>query len=152
ELPEASRTARGQHVANLLAFGPEERIAGIIRIKSYEDAPYLVLATKNGLVKKSKLVDYDSPRSGGLIAVNLRDGDELIGAALCSSDDDMLLVSAEGQSIRFNASDDILRPMGRATSGVMGMRFNEGDHLLSMQVVRSDFDEDKLFLLVATER
>ena len=93
ELPEASRTARGQHVANLLAFQPEERIAQVIQIKSYEDAPYLVLATSNGLVKKSKLTDFDSNRSGGIVAVNLRDGDELVGAVLCSADEDLLLVS-----------------------------------------------------------
>ncbi|MCT2140396.1 DNA gyrase subunit A [Dietzia cinnamea] len=153
ELPEANRTARGQHVANLLAFQPEERIAGVIRIKSYQDAPYLVLATRNGLVKKSRLEDYDSPRSGGLIAVNLRDGDELVGAALAGPDDDLLLVSEKGQSIRFHANDDTLRPMGRATSGVMGMRFNDGDALLSMSVVRADTsDQGKYFLLVATER
>ena len=153
ELPEANRTARGQHVANLLAFQPEERIAGVIRIKGYQDAPYLVLATKNGLVKKSRLEDYDSPRSGGLIAVNLRDGDELVGAALAGPDDDLLLVSEKGQSIRFHANDDTLRPMGRATSGVMGMRFNDGDALLSMSVVRADTsDQEKYFLLVATER
>ena len=153
ELPEANRTARGQHVANLLAFQPEERIAGVIRIKGYQDAPYLVLATRNGLVKKSRLEDYDSPRSGGLIAVNLRDGDELVGAALAGPDDDLLLVSEKGQSIRFHANDDTLRPMGRATSGVMGMRFNDGDALLSMSVVRADTSEqEKYFLLVATER
>ena len=153
ELPEANRTARGQHVANLLAFQPEERIAGVIRIKGYQDAPYLVLSTRNGLVKKSRLEDYDSPRSGGLIAVNLRDGDELVGAALAGPDDDLLLVSEKGQSIRFHANDDTLRPMGRATSGVMGMRFNDGDALLSMSVVRADTsDQEKYFLLVATER
>ena len=98
ELPEASRTARGQHVANLLAFQPEERIAQVIQIKSYEDAPYLVLATRNGLVKKSKLTDFDSNRSGGIVAVNLRDGDELVGAVLCSAEDDLLLVSAQRAS------------------------------------------------------
>ncbi|MGW8590437.1 DNA gyrase subunit A [Dietzia sp. NPDC055877] len=152
-LPEANRTARGQHVANLLAFQPEERIASVIRIKGYQDAPYLVLSTRNGLVKKSRLEDYDSPRSGGLIAVNLRDGDELVGAALAGPDDDLLLVSEKGQSIRFHANDDTLRPMGRATSGVMGMRFNDGDALLSMSVVRADTsDQEKYFLLVATER
>lgn len=153
ELPEASRTARGQHVANLLAFQPEERIASVIRIKGYQDAPYLVLSTRNGLVKKSRLEDYDSARTGGLIAVNLRDGDELVGAALAGPDDDLLLVSEKGQSIRFHANDDTLRPMGRATSGVMGMRFNDGDALLSMSVVRADTsDQEKYFLLVATER
>jgi DNA gyrase subunit A len=145
DLPEASRTARGQHVANLLAFQPEERIAQVIQIKSYEDAPYLVLATKNGLVKKSRLTDFDSNRSGGIVAVNLRDGDELVGAVLASAEDDLLLVSAKGQSIRFSATDEALRPMGRATSGVQGMRFNTDDQLLSLNVVRPD-----TYLLVAT--
>ena len=145
ELPEALRAARGQHVANLLAFQPDERIAQVIQIKSYEDAPYLVLATRNGLVKKSRLSDFDSNRSGGIVAVNLREGDELVGAILCSADDDLLLVSAKGQSIRFSATDDALRPMGRATSGVQGMRFNADDQLLSLNVVR-----EGTFLLVAT--
>ena len=145
ELPEAARTARGQHVANLLAFQPEEKIAQVIQLTTYEDSPYLVLATRNGLVKKSKLTDFDSNRTGGIVAVNLRDGDELVGAALCSSDDDLLLVSAHGQSIRFPANDEVLRPMGRATSGVQGMRFNTDDELLSLNVVRED-----TYLLVAT--
>jgi len=145
ELPEAQRNARGQHVANLLAFQPEERIAQVIQIKSYEDAPYLVLATRNGLVKKSKLTDFDSNRSGGIVAINLRDGDELVGAVLCSAEEDLLLVSANGQSIRFSATDEALRPMGRATSGVQGMRFNADDQLLSLNVVR-----EGTYLLVAT--
>ncbi|BAW03282.1 DNA gyrase subunit A [Nocardia seriolae] len=147
ELPEANRTARGQHVANLLAFQPDEKIAQVIQIKSYEDAPYLVLATRKGLVKKSKLTDFDSNRTGGIVAVNLRDEDELVGAALCSAEDDLLLVSAHGQSIRFSANDEVLRPMGRATSGVQGMRFNADDELLSLNVVR---DEEGIYLLVAT--
>ncbi|OCB63736.1 DNA gyrase subunit A, partial [Mycobacterium malmoense] len=145
ELPEASRTARGQHVANLLAFQPEERIAQVIQIRGYEDAPYLVLATRNGLVKKTKLTDFDSNRSGGIVAINLRDNDELVGAVLCSSEEDLLLVSANGQSIRFSATDEALRPMGRATSGVQGMRFNTDDYLLSLNVVR-----EGTYLLVAT--
>lgn len=145
DLPEALRTARGQHVANLLAFQPEERIAQVIQIRSYEDAPYLVLATRNGLVKKSKLTDFDSNRSGGIVAINLREGDELVGAMLCSAEDDLLLVSALGQSIRFSATDEALRPMGRATSGVQGMRFNAEDYLLSLNVVR-----EGTYLLVAT--
>ncbi|OBG28429.1 intein-containing DNA gyrase subunit A [Mycobacterium sp. E3198] len=145
ELPEASRTARGQHVANLLAFQPEERIAQVIQIRSYEDAPYLVLATRNGLVKKTKLTDFDSNRSGGIVAINLRDTDELVGAVLCSSEEDLLLVSANGQSIRFSATDEALRPMGRATSGVQGMRFNADDYLLSLNVIR-----EGTYLLVAT--
>ncbi|HEX3593205.1 MAG TPA: DNA gyrase subunit A, partial [Pseudonocardiaceae bacterium] len=146
ELPEASRTARGQHVANLLAFQPDEQIAQVIHISDYQVAPYLVLATQAGLVKKSKLSDFDSNRAGGLIGINLREDDELVGAVLCSGDDDLLLVSAGGQSIRFRASDDALRPMGRATSGVLGMRFNDGDELLSMGVV-----EPGKYVLVATD-
>ncbi|MBY4568497.1 DNA gyrase subunit A [Gordonia sihwensis] len=145
ELPEANRTARGQHVANLLAFQPEERIAQVIRISGYDDAPYLVLATRNGLVKKSRLDAFDSNRSGGIAAINLRGDDELVGARLCSADDDLLLVSKKGQSIRFTADDETLRPMGRQTSGVQGMRFNADDELLSLTVVRPD-----TFLLVAT--
>ncbi|MGW3467064.1 DNA gyrase subunit A [Saccharopolyspora sp. NPDC000995] len=146
ELPEANRTARGQHVANLLAFQPDEQIAQVMQIKDYTATPYLVLATRNGLVKKSRLTDFDSNRSGGLIGINLKDEDELVGAVLCSADDDLLLVSAEGQSIRFHATDDALRPMGRATSGVLGMRFNDGDELLAMGVVRAD-----RYVLVATD-
>src|SRR3954466_6332827 len=145
ELPEANRSARGQHVANLLALQPDEHIAQVMQIKDYQASPYLVLATRTGLVKKSRLTDFDSNRTGGLIGINLREDDELVGAVLCSADDDLLLVSAHGQSIRFNASDDALRPMGRATSGVLGMRFNDGDRLLSLAVVRDD-----TFVLVAT--
>jgi len=145
ELPEANRAARGQHVANLLALQPDEQIAQVMQIKDYSAAPYLVLATKNGLVKKTKLEDFDSNRTGGLIGINLRDDDELVGAVLCGPDDDLLLVSAEGQSIRFHADDETLRPMGRATSGVFGMRFNGEDRLLSLGVVLAD-----TFVLVAT--
>jgi DNA gyrase subunit A len=147
ELPEANRNARGQHVANLLAFQPDEKIAQVIQIRDYGVAPYLVLATKAGLVKKSELAAFDSNRSGGIVAINLREDDELVGAVLCSAEDDLLLISAEGQSIRFHATDEALRPMGRATSGVLGMRFNAGDELLSLEVARPDS-----FVLVATER
>jgi DNA gyrase subunit A len=145
ELPEASRVARGQHVANLLAFQPDERIAQVIEIANYHVAPYLVLATKSGLVKKTRLEEFDSNRSGGVIAINLRDDDELVGAALIGPEDDLLLVSRNAQAIRFNATDDALRPMGRATSGVIGMRFGDGDELLAMEVVRAGMD-----VLVAT--
>ncbi len=145
ELPEANRNARGQHVANLLAFQPDEKIAQVIQIKNYSVAPYLVLATKGGLVKKSELTAFDSNRQGGIVAVNLREGDELVGAVLCSSADDLLLISAEGQSIRFHATDEALRPMGRATSGVLGMRFREGDELLSIDVPQAG-----AYVLVAT--
>jgi DNA gyrase subunit A len=146
ELPEANRAARGQHVANLLAFQPEEKIAQVMVIRNYEVAPYLVLATRNGLVKKTKLTDFDSNRQGGVIAINLRDDDELVGAALIQPTDDLLLVSRHAQAIRFHADDDALRPMGRATSGVIGMRFTDRDQLLSMEVVR-----DGLEVLIATD-
>ncbi|WP_430779617.1 DNA gyrase subunit A [Actinoplanes sp. G11-F43] len=146
ELPESSRVAKGQHVANLLAFQPDEQIAQIIQIPNYEVAPYLVLATKNGLVKKTRLDEFDSNRSGGIIAINLREDDELVGAALAAPEDDLLLVSKKAQAIRFNATDEALRPMGRATSGVIGMRFGEADELLAMEVVRPDMD-----VLVATD-
>ena len=152
ELPEANRNAKGQHVANLLAFQPGEQIAQVIALKNYEVAPYLVLATKHGLVKKSELTLFDSNRTGGIVAINLREDDELIGAALISADDDLLLVSRKAMSIRFRADDETLRPMGRATSGVFGMRFNAGDELLSMSVVGTDSEgASEVEILVATE-
>ncbi|GAA0732314.1 DNA gyrase subunit A [Dactylosporangium roseum] len=148
ELPEASRAAKGQHVANLLAFQPDEHIAQVIEIPNYQVAPYLVLATKDGLVKKTKLEEFDSNRSGGIIGINLREDDELVGAALLGPEDDLLLVSKGAQAIRFTANDETLRPMGRATSGVIGMRFTDGDELLAMEVVREGMDLD---VLVATD-
>jgi DNA gyrase subunit A len=145
ELPDAQRDARGQHVANLLAFQPDEEIAQVLALRDYNVAPYLVLATSSGLVKKSRLTDFDSPRSGGIIAINLREDDEVISARLVSAEDDLLLVSRHAQAIRFHANDDALRPMGRATSGVIGMRFTDGDQLLGMYVVSEGAD-----VLVAT--
>jgi len=136
ELPDAGRDARGQHVANMLAFLPGEQIAQALYLKDYEVAPYLVLATRTGMVKKTRLTEYDSNRTGGVIAINLRDGDEVISAALTSAEDDLLLVSRKGQSARFRADDETLRPMARATQGVIGMRFRSGDELLAMDVVR----------------
>ncbi|WP_104139268.1 DNA gyrase subunit A [Arthrobacter sp. ZGTC131] len=135
ELAEAGRDAKGQHVANLLAFQPDEHIAQVLDLKDYQHAPYLVLATKRGLVKKTRLEDYDTNRSAGVIAINLRDGDELVSAQLVSETDDLMLVSRKGQSIRFTATDDALRPMGRATSGVTGMKFREDDELLAANVI-----------------
>jgi len=140
ELPEAARDARGQHVANLLAFQPDERIAEVLAIPDYSVAPYLVIATRTGMVKKSLLTDFDSPRSGGIIAINLRDDDEVIAARLVSAEDDLLLVSRKAQAVRFHATDEALRPMGRATSGVIGMRFTDGDELLDMHVLRNGAD------------
>jgi DNA gyrase subunit A len=145
ELPEAARDARGQHVANLLAFQPDEQIAEVLALRDYNVAPYLVLATLSGLVKKSRLTDFDSPRSGGIIAINLREDDEVIAARLVSADQDLLLISKHAQAIRFKASDEALRPMGRATSGVIGMRFTDGDQMLGMHVITEGAD-----VLVAT--
>jgi DNA gyrase subunit A len=134
-------------VANILAFAPDERIAEVIALRDYDVAPYLVLATKHGLVKKTALPEFDSNRSGGIVAINLRDDDELIDARLVGPDDDLLLVSRQAQAIRFHADDETLRPMGRATSGVIGMRFVGDDELLAMEAVRGN-DGD---LLVATD-
>jgi DNA gyrase subunit A len=145
ELPEGSRDAKGQHVANMLAFQPEERIAQVLAIRDYEQADYLVLATKRGLVKKTRLTEYDSPRSGGIIAVNLREDaenvhDEVVSARLVDASEDLILVSRKGQSVRFTAWDESLRPMGRATSGVTGMKFRADDELLAMDVIREGSD------------
>jgi DNA gyrase subunit A len=152
QLPESARDAKGSHVAGLLSFQPDEEIAQVLTLRDYEQAPYLVLATKRGLVKKTALTDYDSARQSGIIAVNFReDDDELIGADLCTSDDDLLLVSRKGQSIRFTADDDQLRPMGRATSGVTGMKFRPGDELLSMSVIRAGSEEDAQYVFTVTD-
>lgn len=146
ELQEASRDAKGQHIANLLALEPGEQIAQILDIRDYEAARYLVLATRDGLVKKTALLEYDTNRSGGIIAIKLREGDELVSALLVEDDSDVLLVSRKGMSIRFTASDAALRPMGRSTSGVMGMSFRGDDRLLDANVV-----SDEGYVFVVTE-
>ncbi|WP_119696202.1 DNA gyrase subunit A [Microbacterium halotolerans] len=138
ELPEAGRDAKGLHVANLLAMQPDEQIAEVIEMRSYEDAEYLALATRNGLVKKTRLSEYDSNRQGGIIAINLREGDELVDAMLVNGDDHILLITERGMSLRFDASDESIRPLGRATSGVKGISFRDGDNLLSASVARDD--------------
>ncbi|MBO9578909.1 MAG: DNA gyrase subunit A, partial [Microbacteriaceae bacterium] len=138
ELPEGGRDAKGQHVANLLALQPDEEIAQILDIRDYAVAKHLVLATGDGLVKKTALTEYDTNRSGGIIAINLREGDSLVSAMLADDEDDILLVSRKGMSLRFTADDEALRPMGRATSGVKGMSFREGDSLLSADVLPAD--------------
>jgi DNA gyrase subunit A len=145
QLPEAGRDARGQHVANLLAFQGDETIAQVLAIPDYKDGN-LVLATRKGMVKKTRLSEYDSNRSGGIIAINLAEDDELIAARLVADTDDLLLVSRKGLSARFTASDETLRPMGRATAGVIGMRFREDDALLAMDVVR-----DGAFVVTITD-
>lgn len=135
EIQEAGRDAKGQHVANLLEMQPDEEIAEILDIRDYEVAKYLVLATHDGLVKKTALDEYDTNRSRGVIAIKLRDGDELVSAMLADEHDEILLVSKKGMSLRFEATDEALRPMGRSTSGVKGMSFRSGDALLEASVV-----------------
>ena len=135
ELPDAGRDARGQHVANLMAFKPDEQIAQVLSFKDYNAAPFLVLATKKGLVKKTPLSEYDSPRTGGLIAISLKPGDEVVSASLVRNGDELLLVSKKAMSLRFTTDDESLRSMGRSTSGVIGMKFREGDELLTMSRV-----------------
>ncbi len=152
QLPESGRDAKGGHVAGLMNFLPDEKIAQVLTINSYEDAPYLLLATRNGLVKKTELKAYDSPRQAGVIAINFREeDDELIGASLVSSEDDVLLISRKGQAIRFQADDSQLRPMGRATSGVTGMKFRAGDELLSMAVLSADVDYADQYVFTVTD-
>ncbi len=145
ELPDAGRDARGQHVANLLAFKPDETIAQVIAIDSYASHPNLVIATLSGMVKKSPLSEYDSPRSGGLIAINLKDGDEVVSASLVKEEDELLLVSRKGMSLRFSASDESLRAMGRSTAGVIGMKFREGDELLTMAAIAGESPDQCVF-------
>ncbi len=155
ELPEGSRDSKGQHVANLLQLSPDESIQTVLSIPDYDVARYLVLATRSGKVKKTALAEYDSPRQGGLIAVRLMSDeegnptDELVGAALCNATDDIILVSELGMSLKFRADDQQLRPMGRQTAGVQGMKFRDGDELLAMDVVPEESDKD---LLVVTDQ
>ena len=149
ELPDAGRDARGQHVANLLAFKPDESIAQVIAVKTYDSHPYLAIATRGGIVKKSPLIEYDSPRSGGLIAINLKENDEVVSAALVSEKDELLLVSKNGMSLRFVADEESIRSMGRSTSGVIGMKFRGEDQLLTMAAI-TDISTPK-FVLTATD-
>jgi len=161
QLPEAGRDAKGGHVAGLLSFQPDEEIARVLAIRDYDQIPYLVLATRKGLVKKTRLGDYNSPRQAGVIAINFRDeDDELIGAELVGPDDDLLLISKKAQAIRFRADDTQLRPMGRATSGVTGMKFRAQDEMLSMSVIRRSatvleteevLPEERLYVFTVTD-
>ena len=151
ELPDAGRDARGQHVANLLAFKPNELIASVISISDYTTLPYLVIATKSGVVKKSPLAEYDSPRTGGLIAITLKEKDEVVAASALTNKDELLLISKKGMSLRFTSDDETLRPMGRSASGVIGMKFRSGDELLTMATIRDERKSEELFVLTATD-
>lgn len=146
EISEAGRDAKGQHVANVLALQPDETIAQVLDIPDYQVAQYLVLVTKGGMIKKTELTAYDTPRTGGVIAINLRDGDEVVQALLANEGDEILLVSRNGMSLRFAATNDALRPMGRATAGVKGMAFKGDDEVLNAAVVT-----DQGYVFVVTE-
>ncbi len=150
ELPDAGRDARGQHVANLMAFKPQEKIAEVLSLKDYTISPFLVLATKRGLIKKTPLAEFDSPRNGGLIAIALKPGDEVVGASLVNSGDELLLVSTKGMSLRLTSDNESLRPMGRSTTGVIGMKFRTGDSLLTMARVDGDLAANS-FVFTATD-
>ncbi|KIP51319.1 DNA gyrase C-terminal beta-propeller domain-containing protein, partial [Leucobacter komagatae] len=147
EVAEGGRDAKGQHLANLLALAPDEQVTQILDLRQYDDASYLLLATRDGLVKKTPLTEYDTNRTGGIIAIKLRDGDELVQALIAGAEDDVLLISRQGMSIRFTASDQALRPMGRSTSGVRGMNFRDGDALLAA----SRLSDDEGYVFVVTE-
>ena len=149
ELPDAGRDARGQHVANLLEFRPDESIAQVIAISDYASHPYIVIATRSGMVKKSPLPEYDSPRSGGLIAINLKENDEVVSASLVSEKDELLLVSRKGMSLRFTANEESIRSMGRSTSGVIGMKFRADDELLTMAAINGESKDQ--FVFTATD-
>jgi DNA gyrase subunit A len=146
EISEAGRDAKGQHVANVLALQPDETIAQVLDIPDYQVAQYLVLVTKGGMIKKTELTAYDTPRTGGVIAINLREGDEVVQALLANEGDEILLVSRNGMSLRFAATNDALRPMGRATAGVKGMAFKGDDEVLNAAVV-----SDQGYVFVVTE-
>ncbi|MDX2376242.1 DNA gyrase subunit A [Microbacterium sp. LRZ72] len=151
EVPEAGRDAKGQHVANLLALQPDEEIAQVLDIRDYAAATYLVLATRAGLVKKTRLTEYDTNRQGGIIAISLREGDELVSALLVEPEQDILLVSHHGMSLRFTAGDETLRPMGRSTAGVKGMSFRDDDSLLAARVARETLSGGGAFVFVVTD-
>ena len=139
ELTDTGRDARGQHVANLLSLAPEEQVVEVQDLRDYSQAKYLVLATRNGVIKKSRLADYDSSRSTGLVAITLRDEDDVVSAQLVNDEDDLLLVSKMGYSVRCHADDATLRPMGRTAGGVIGIRFKaDDDYLLKMEVATPD--------------
>ena len=139
ELSDTGRDARGQHVANLLSLAPEEQVVEVQDLRDYSQAKYLVLATRNGVIKKSRLADYDSSRSTGLVAITLRDEDDVVSAQLVNDEDDLLLVSKMGYSVRCHADDATLRPMGRTAGGVIGIRFKtDDDYLLKMEVATPD--------------
>jgi DNA gyrase subunit A len=145
ELPLGTRQAKGRAIPNFLPYEQGETTRAVIATRDFSEAEYLVLATKNGIVKKSRFVDYNTPlKADGIIAINLREDDELVGVVHTDGDDDILMVSRKGQAIRFHENE--ARPMGRATGGVRGMNLRKGDAVI--EIARAENDSD---LLVVTE-
>jgi len=145
ELPLGSRQSKGRAIINLLPFRQDEQVRAVIQTRDFEEAKFLVFATRSGIVKKTELAAYNTPlRADGIIAIKMRDGDELVGVRHSSGNDDLLMVSRKGQAIRFHESD--VRPMGRDTSGVAGMKLRAGDEVISINIAEDDAD-----LLVVTE-
>jgi DNA gyrase subunit A len=145
ELPLGSRQSKGRAIVNLLPFRQDEQVRAVVQTRDFKDAEYLVFGTKNGVVKKTRFLDYNTPlKADGIIAIKLREDDELIGVRHSSGDDDVLMVSRKGQAVRFHEA--AVRPMGRATEGVRGMRLRSGDEVISVAIATDDAD-----LLVVTE-
>jgi DNA gyrase subunit A len=143
QLPTGSRTSKGKAIVNLLPFTSGENVAAIIAVKEYTKTQYLIMATKKGLIKKTSITDYDTPRKDGIIAINIRKGDELIDVERSNGNDEVIMVSRNGQAIRFSEKD--CRPMGRVSQGVKGMKLSGDDEVLSMMVAK-EIDGD-LFVL-----
>jgi DNA gyrase subunit A len=143
QLPTGSRTSKGKAIVNLLPFSSGEKVAAFIAVKEYKETQYLIMATKKGLIKKTPITDYDTPRKGGIIAISIRKGDELIEVERSNGNDEVIMVSRNGQAIRFSEKD--CRPMGRVSQGVKGMKLTGDDEVLSMMVVK-EIDGD-LFVL-----
>jgi DNA gyrase subunit A len=145
ELPLGTRQSKGRAIVNLLPFHQTEQVRAVIATRDFKEAEFLVLATKKGIVKKTRFSDYNTPlKADGIIAINLRENDELVGAVHSSGDDDVLMVSRRGQAIRFHERS--ARPMGRATGGVQGMRLRKDDEVIALRIAENDAD-----LLVVTE-
>lgn len=135
EIPEAGPTARGKALVNLLSLSEGEKVAAVLPVREFKESQYIIMATKNGIVKKTKLMAYSNPRVGGIIALNIREDDELIQARLTSGSDEILLTSYFGQAIRFEEDD--VRDMGRTATGVIGIRLDEGDQVVSLEVIEN---------------
>jgi DNA gyrase subunit A len=145
ELPLGSRQSKGRAIVNLLPFTQAEQVRAVVQTRDFSEAEYLVFATKRGVVKKTKFGDYNTPlKADGIIAIKMRESDELIGVRHASGDDDILVVSRKGQAVRFHEA--AVRPMGRATEGVRGMSLRKGDEVISLNIAQNDAD-----LLIVTE-